>query len=427
MKIAIAGPVSTESVAHILGRRREPLPSGYQGAPFLGTLITELLAQGHEVSAFTLDTSLDPDSAAIPFAVGDSFAIHYVPCRRHGYRFNAGHVGRIIDLYGLERRRLEDAICSAAPDVIHAHWTYEFALAALSTKLPTVVTCHDVPWKVMSSKRDLYRLGKYVMARRVFAEARVLTTVSPYMAAQLKGTARCAIAVVPNPLPRELIENDAQSTLRPEASPPKLAMVCNGWSRHKNPQAAIRGFSLVRDKYPSATLTLFGADFAPGGRAQRWSTSHGLAAGIVFVGPVPYARVLKALAGTHALLHSSLEESFGMAVVEAMALGVPVVAGIESGAVPWLLNNGNAGVLTDVRNHNAIAEAAIALLDDEPWRQALADRGGVRARTLCNPAVVADAYLKIYQDALGRVPKPATSPEPDEALGSVRRGSEISR
>jgi glycosyltransferase involved in cell wall biosynthesis len=50
------------------------------------------------------------------------------------------------------------------------------------------------------------------------------------------------------------------------------------------------------------------------------------------------------------LLHPALEESFGMAVAEAMALGLPVVAGVEAGGLPWLLDEGKAGFLTDVRD-----------------------------------------------------------------------------
>jgi glycosyltransferase involved in cell wall biosynthesis len=402
MKIAIAGPISTESVSPLIRQGPGRALDGYAGAPFLGTLIRELLAQGHEVSAFTLDTSLDPDLREIPCAVGDGFSLHYVPCRRHGYRFHRGHVGRIIDLYGLERRRLAEAMHRADPDVIHAHWTYEFALAALSTGRPTVVTCHDLPWKVLAFKPDVYRFGKYVMARRVFAQARSLTTVSPYMAAALETSAKCPISMVPNPLPSELIANRAQPPRSPN-SPPRLVMICNGWGRRKNPEAALRAFSPVRKRYPAARLSVLGADFGPGERAQRWSVRNALDAGVDFLGRVSYPQVLKVLGEAHVLVHGALEESFGMALVEAMASGVPVVAGSDSGAVPWILEEGAAGVLTDVRDPVAIATAVLSLLEDEARRHALAKRGCARAIALCDPSAVAHAYVHAYRAATNGV------------------------
>jgi glycosyltransferase involved in cell wall biosynthesis len=405
MRIAIAGPVSTESVTQVIRQSPGRMPAGYAGAPFLGTLIRELLVQGHEVSAFTLDSSLDPDLSEIPCAVGDAFSMHYIPCRRHGYRYQGGHVGRIVDLYALERRRLADAMRRADPEVIHAHWSYEFALAALSTDCPTVVTCHDVPWKVLTFKPDAYRLGKYFMARRVFAQARSLTTVSPYMAAALKASARCPISVVPNPLPAELVANRTPPLPRPATSPPRLVMICNGWSRRKNPEAALRAFAFVRRRHPAARFSVLGADFGLGERAQRWSVRNGLDGGVAFLGRVPHAQVLAALGEAHVLLHGAVEESFGMTLVEAMACGVPVVAGSVSGAVPWVLEDGAAGVLTDIRDPEAIAQAVVSLLGDEERRHALAQRGRARAQRLCDPALVARNYLDAYRAALPGVPR----------------------
>jgi L-malate glycosyltransferase len=94
-----------------------------------------------------------------------------------------------------------------------------------------------------------------------------------------------------------------------------------------------------------------------------------------------------------AVAHPSLEESFGMVVLEAMALGVPVLGGQRSGAVPWLLA-GDAGVLVDVRNPSAIAEGLIRLLSDKQFARLTARRGHDRAAGEFTIRRVADDYVE---------------------------------
>ena len=65
------------------------------------------------------------------------------------------------------------------------------------------------------------------------------------------------------------------------------------------------------------------------------------------------------------MIHSALEESFGMTLLEAMAKKTPVIGGKDSGAVPWVLNYGKSGVLTDVKSPKLIANEAIKLLTNE--------------------------------------------------------------
>jgi len=64
MKVGIPGPISTESIAQFLHMGSALLPSGYSGAPFLGTLIGALLEYGHKVSAYTTTVDLPLDNPA---------------------------------------------------------------------------------------------------------------------------------------------------------------------------------------------------------------------------------------------------------------------------------------------------------------------------------------------------------------------------
>src|SRR5205085_11099029 len=83
---------------------------------------------------------------------------------------------------------------------------------------------------------------------------------------------------------------------------------------------------------------------------------------VQFIGAVPHARLLDEMAQSQVLLHPALEESFGVVLAEAMAMGLSVVAGAHSGAVPWV--QGDAGSLVNVRQPAQIAAALLRLLSD---------------------------------------------------------------
>ena len=80
--------------------------------------------------------------------------------------------------------------------------------------------------------------------------------------------------------------------------------------------------------------------------------------------------------GARALVLPSLDEGFGMPVLEAMSLGIPVVAS-DRGALPELV--GEAGVLIDPTSAADIAEGCRRMLTDDRLAEDLATRGLARA------------------------------------------------
>ena len=104
----------------------------------------------------------------------------------------------------------------------------------------------------------------------------------------------------------------------------------------------------------------------------------GIDDGVVFEGWVQTAAVSDALADALCLLLPSYEEQFGLVVIEAMALGVPVLVSANAGAVDLMIDNGINGWIVDPRSPRALA-AAMGRLDrsEEEWSaMALAAREG---------------------------------------------------
>ena len=401
LHIGIAGPISTESISRYIEGDVSSLPTGYVGAPFLGTLIGELLARGHQVSAFTTSPNLPLNFRQAFVAHGERFKIYYCPVRKHSLRMNGWHLGRIIDFFRLERRYLVQAIHLDNPDIVHAHWAYEFALAAIASGKPHLVTCHDAPQKILKFMPNLYRLGRYFMALKTMRAAQKLTTVSPYMRNLLQPLARKDIELIPNPIPAMIAHHTFDRLRKLKLTAPIVMMVTNGWSKHKNSQAGLIAFAKLRATHVGARLRLFGSDFGQGEIGQRWAQEQGIADGMEFVGTLPYEMLLKEIAQSDVFLHPSLEESFGMVVAEAMALGVPVVGGMKSGAVPWVIGNG--GILVDVTNPVEISGALKKVLDSQERWQQLREAAHQSALTRFAPEVVAELYEKSYQIHLSQI------------------------
>lgn len=401
MKIGIAGPISTDSVSRFLRGDLSKLPKGYSGAPLFGTLIGALLERGHRISAFTTSAGLPLSSENVVVAEGERFKIYYCPVRPHAFRPKGGHLGRGADFFRLEREGLRRAMLEDKPDVIHAHWMYEFALAAIESGIPHVVTCHDAPQAVLRYMPNLYRFIRYLMARKVFLDARCLTAVSPYLREKVRHYSRMPITVVPNPLPDgiyKVLESDTRAVFDPER--PRIAMILNGWGRLKNPKPALTAFALLRIRMPDAQLHLFGIDYGPGEKAQQWVDMRGLSDGITFHGFMTHEKLLNMLDGYDLLLHPSLLESCPMSVAEAMALSLPIVGGKCSGGVPWVIGEG--GIVTDVTSPQALAVAMEQLLSDVELYKHYSYKAARRANDFFRATTVAEQYEKIYFDVLAK-------------------------
>lgn len=401
MRICIAGPIATADIAHLLDRGSVPSAPGYTGAPLTAVLIDQLLQLGHEVVGVTTDSSLPLKRGRTFVARGPSFEFRVCSARPRAWRPNGWMPGRAIDAWRWERRELEHAIRETRADVVHAHWTYEFSLAALASGAPCVVTAHDSPKAVLRHYPGGYRLIRFLMARSVLRKARAVTTVSAYMAAEFREFVTEPVVAIPNPVSNRVFERGVIRTL---GSSRRVAMVCNGWSGLKNPKPALKAFAAFRRRVPEGELHCFGKGFETDGEGERWARMAGFHLGVQFHGAVPHLELIDQLCTMDAVVHPALEESFGVVIAEAMALGIPIVAGQTSGAVPWVLDADarsdvdGAGILVDVRDPARIASALHRIFDD---RYGARSKAGIdEATRRFRPERVALAYVDFYRTLL---------------------------
>src|SRR6202011_4191370 len=132
---------------------------------------------------------------------------------------------------------------------------------------------------------------------------------------------------------------------------------------------------------------------------HRYVADLGLAAAARFTGHASDVAVASAYAHADVLVVTSEHEGFCGAVVEAMSVGLPVVA-FDRGAVHEVL--GEAGVLVSDKDPYALADAIGALLADAPRRDAMSEAGRRRLGEL-DLESAADRFVSLLVPLAGRL------------------------
>lgn len=386
MRIGIAGPIVVSDFAAYLDCKVNlaNFPVGLGGSP-VNLLALELLKRGHQLVIFTLDPTVNTELVL----EGKQLKICVGPYRPK----------RARDFFRVERQAMTSAIRRERPTLVHAHWTYEFALAAIAADVPHIVTAHDAPFQVLRHNFIPYRIARTLMAMKAIRQAEHITTVSPYVAEHLERFffPRRRVDVIPNGLPSSIFDSQVWSK-KPKSGAVTFFTILNGWAGLKNGQVAIQAFGKLREAYRPARLVMFGAGHDSDGPAELWAREQGLADGIEFAGPVDYELLQNRISKEcDVLVHPSLEESFGMVIIEALAKAIPVIGGESSGGVPWTLSFGEAGLLVDVRSPGKVADAMLTLARDSELRKCLSGAGYRRVRRHFSIEAVADAYERKYE------------------------------
>lgn len=356
MHIGFCGPATLSLLQDLLDS-----PVCIKGYPFRGSsiLVREYIRQGHQVTVFTTS----PDISSVKVYSGPRLKVVAVPTRSRGPR-------RAFDFFAKERSELVSCILGERPDVLHANWTYEFGLASQASGIPTLITVHDWAPKVARANRHPYWYFRLMMQVRCITVQSSLTAPSEYLARRVRNVYRKKCTVIPNGLDTQAFESSAPSN---SSRYMRVGMLNAGFSDLKNVKRAFEAWSKVHESFPEAILAVAGPGYEPGGEAHRWAAQNSLLARVEFLGGVAPENVPQFFASLDAFLHPSQEESFGMVLIEAMASGVPVIAGKCSGAVPEV-TGGNA-VLTDINSVDNIAASLRAVMSDASLRRKLSVDG----------------------------------------------------
>jgi len=161
----------------------------------------------------------------------------------------------------------------------------------------------------------------------------------------------------------------------------------------------VRALAEVRRVHP-AVLVLVG-DGPERSEVEALASSLGVRDSVAFVGERLSLGDLFAHADVFLL--PSDQESFGLAALESLASGVPVVAS-DVGGVAEVVTQGETGWLVPSRNPAAMARAVVSLLVDPARRKAMGRAARASALTRFRPEPIVQRLEAVYAEVLARPP-----------------------
>ncbi len=289
-------------------------------------------------------------------------------------------------------------------DAVHAHgsraafWAERGARAA---RLPFVVTVHELRWQTMAP--GLRRATWVWLESGALRRARALTTVSEATRRELvayDASLASRTRVVPAASPLAL-EGGPTPRAAPSPGDARLRLVTVG--RYTRP----KGYDLLFEALARAAQA--GLDFTlrivghgpeePGLRAL--GERLGIANRLEWLGRDP--DVAEVLAGADAFVTATRGETFGIAVLEAMLVGLPVLA-TAVGGLPEVVVDGETGALVPFHPVTSLpARFAAALLEWNEYRPRLlryGEAGARRARERFSPERLARRMAEVYRQVL---------------------------
>lgn len=163
----------------------------------------------------------------------------------------------------------------------------------------------------------------------------------------------------------------------------------------KRPDAFVEMAALVHRRMPDVRFTLYGADEGVLPAVRRLIDAHGLEGVVSYGGALGHAEALRAYARAAVYVLPSVDEPFGMTVIEALSAGTPVVCTNTCGIAEELARRG-AAMVTD-GSPREMAEAVCGLLADDHKRGALVEAGRRAVAEAFSVHAVADRLEAIYR------------------------------
>jgi N-acetyl-alpha-D-glucosaminyl L-malate synthase BshA len=286
-------------------------------------------------------------------------------------------------------------------DILHVHYAIPHATTAYLARqmlsgertIRVITTLHGTDITLVGQESSFYAITKFSIE-----QSDQVTAVSSYLRDETYrafGCVSCDIRVIPNFVNlQEYHPSDAEvcPPLAPEGG--KVVTHVSNFREVKRVKDVVRVFARIRRAMP-ATLVMIG-DGPDRLDAENEAHDLGVTQDVRFLGRLDSVATL--LQSSDLFILPSQTESFGLAALEAMACGSPVVA-TRAGGLPEVIDDGVNGILEPVGSVEAMGRRAVELLRDHERHEAMRAAAVSKAREFSADRIV-PMYEDLYVEAL---------------------------
>ncbi len=316
----------------------------------------------------------------------------------------------IMRTWSSDALALQNHVRRRRPDVVHAHGQRGYAVGALRSGVPTVVTVHGLyarekragegPWTLRSAlKERAWRSTEEWVLRR----ARHVIIISPYVRAFVEPRTSARLHDIPNPISEAFFAMDRTPLRRPPLRRPQLLTVGEITPR-KRQRLLLQAFARIVGEVPGARLRVVGGPGpsdpeASAYAASVWKLARDLeiARSVDFLGRLPQEDLLDEYRSADLYVHAAAEESSPMAIAQALAAGVPAVA-FDIPGVRHLITPGETGARAVDGEADSLAATVVRLVAHPDHLAALSVASKRFAEATFAAAAVAARTSEVYME-----------------------------
>jgi N-acetyl-alpha-D-glucosaminyl L-malate synthase BshA len=286
-------------------------------------------------------------------------------------------------------------------EVLHVHYAIPHATTGYLARqmlngewpLKVITTLHGTDITLVGQESSFYGITKFSIE-----QSNAVTAVSTYLRDETYrafGCVSCDVRVIPNFVNLQEYR-PAESGSRAQIAPAghKVVSHVSNFREVKRVKDVVRVFARIQRAMP-ATLIMIG-DGPERVDAENEARELGVNADVRFLGRLD--SVASLLQGSDLFILPSQTESFGLAALEAMACGAPVVAS-RAGGLPEVIDDGINGILEPVGSVEAMGRRAVELLRD-PERHATMRAAAVAKAEQFSADRIVPMYEGFYREVL---------------------------
>lgn len=298
-------------------------------------------------------------------------------------------------------------------DIIHVHSPFTMGRVGLhyarKYKIPIVFTYHtlyDQYAHYVPVAQGLAKDMALKFSNNFCNQCDHIIVPSKEVEALLEGyNIKTRVSVIPTGVSLHKFENVQEEWLRKHYGIPanrKVLLFVGRLSKEKNLEFLIQSFGQIKRQMPDTTLVITAqGPLEKELKELAESLNFSPDSDVIFTGALPFETLISVYASSDLFVFSSITETQGLVLIEAMASGLPVVA-VRASGVQDMVDHGINGLLTEC-DEKDFSDAVIKVLSDKVLYRCLQANAYLKAQSLSSNNMALEMQ-ELYEKLAGNSP-----------------------